>query len=285
MKRIQSGHAALVLELQLDLAVVAPDEPLAHRAEKTDTGAAPGPIGAAGRHSARSDRFVRLTRRLASSSIGWLRARRSSPDTGVHSGGKVKPDARGRVTRVNQRARWKAGAVYRTRLTPSHLKRRHDPGVSYGPAHGSSVRVTLCRLIVTPRSGLRRAASIVKAPAGKVPAGSTKRKERDGLAHARPERLLDVAPEDRHDRAVGHPRACLQLHDRRSVGIVDAHRNGQRVARIARGAAEREDGDGGRGTAAATSRATNRETPLRVSNRIVRGAATSKAGGFGTSER
>jgi hypothetical protein len=41
---------------------------------------------------------------------------------------KVKPDARGRVTRVNQRARWKAGAVYRRRLTPGQLKRRRDPG-------------------------------------------------------------------------------------------------------------------------------------------------------------
>ena len=41
----------------------------------------------------------------------------------------------------------------------------------------------------------------------------------------------------------------------------------------------------GGGTATATSRARNRETPLRESNRIVRGAATSKAGGSGTSEK
>jgi hypothetical protein len=58
VKRIQSGHAAVVLKLQLDLTIVAPDEPFAHRAGETDTGAAPGPIGAAGRQSARSDRFV-----------------------------------------------------------------------------------------------------------------------------------------------------------------------------------------------------------------------------------
>jgi hypothetical protein len=60
VKRIQSGHAAVVLKLHLDLAVVAPDGPLAHRAGETDTGATPGTIGAAGRESARSDRFLRV---------------------------------------------------------------------------------------------------------------------------------------------------------------------------------------------------------------------------------
>ena len=57
---IQSGHATGVLKLHLNLAVVAPDGPRAHRAGEPHPGAGPGPIRAAGRQGTRPGRFVRL---------------------------------------------------------------------------------------------------------------------------------------------------------------------------------------------------------------------------------